>query len=262
MKKLKALILILAILSTTFIAQGSTFAIQTNTIQLTLTPLPAGTSKVDNFGDAKVSTDNAANADWTTTGTEKKVMLWTANVPANLVSAQCADGSGAPKVTKIGVGYEITAAEPNVFNDGNYAYAFVFGTTGQYAFTPGGGGGGEQSDVGTKGGFGSFATPFDLSSFNNSGIGTHMTHDRDGNVSYSVTTKMMAAYIGLSCNIEDGTGGSTDTGSIDDAKEKANTPKTGALEVVAFVTGAALVFVAYEATRMFKKRSNSKASTR
>jgi hypothetical protein len=169
----------------------------------------------------------------------------------------------------------VIAANPDTKADQNEGWStynnFDNGTI--YAIESGGSGGGSTSgtELGTSAGSSSFLTPMSLSSFftGYSSQGGQVevikgvaVHSRQGDVDYSVTTSKPTFFLNMSCDIGTTSYVPGGTESIDDAKEKANTPATGAVEVIAFVTGAALVFVLYEATRLYKKKSASKASVK
>ncbi len=263
MKKVtKLLVLALFIVATSFSATNNTFAALTH-LELVATPLPAGTYK---YNTQNVQAEAGVDGNWTSTGTTSKYMFFSLSLPSGIdQNVKCTDGS-SPLIDTIGHQSEIIAANPDSPSDQNKAWASHSvsedGTI--YAIKPGGAGGGSgsSSDIGTSGGSSTFLNPMSLSTFfaGYSSGGEQiimkgvMLHVRQDGTEYSVTTVKPKFYLGITCDIGATTFVPGDTNSIDTAKADANSPKTGASEVIAFVAGASLIFVGYEATRMFKKR--------
>jgi hypothetical protein len=216
-----------------------------------LTPLAAGSfAKYD--GTSATSVDAPAG-DWSTTGTQTLYTQYdVSDLPTDL---QCVAG-GIPSVTGIGVLDAVTSASPDA-QDSNSAFSsYSPGENSIYAKAPGGAGGGWQSDIHDyQGIIYPLLSPASITAFNSGGLKIYTGHYRDGNTQYSVTTKIPKVRVELSCQIE------PDPTPADTAKAAANSPKTGATEVIAFVTGSSLIFVGYEATRMFRKNKTKKATS-
>lgn len=251
MKKFKrSLLLSLALLVLNLGSSLSASAAQVTEINLPVTPLPAG--DLENSDDTLVQTVSVPDDDWTSTGTQTLFAQYdVSDINTNL---KCVDSGLSPMITQISYGGTVKAANPNIPNDDDYAFFERTPKNGIYQPAPSQGGGGSDSDLDSylKGPL--LLNPVSLLDFNTGGLKAYTVHKRGTQTNYSVTTTKPQIVVTLSCAVEDGVGV---IGKID--KEKA--PKTGPEEVVAFVTGAALVFVIYEVTKTIKKNKAAKKSS-
>ncbi|MDQ5913720.1 MAG: hypothetical protein QG623_339 [Patescibacteria group bacterium] len=270
MKKLKKLTVSLLLLSTSMILQGKSFAATTE-VPFDLTPLPVSTNLGQYSG---AITEEPPVGDFTSTSTTsssgpiRNGFGYRLKIPSSV--ALC-NGGAKPYVVGNKKVLETKAANPNILNPNlvNIALYMISGTPNlanesssfDYANTAP-----QGTLIGTYSMTNYYETPIPMETFNNdsntfAGWVYHL--NQEGTFTATTAPPIFSAI--LSCeNIpvtgpQQGGRGGTDT--IDDAKEKANTPATGTEEVVAFVTGAALVFVVYEGTKIIRKNKAAKKSS-
>lgn len=271
--KLSLLVLAVFSLSVSFLISG-TYAATTTEVNFDIAPLAVGTQYGETANGTvnnivpKLITELPPNGDWSVTNTNStiyqqyKSIGYRLKLDLSTQSIPACEGSTEPYIVGTKRVLETKSAQPNVSGGSNSVAPNIMLYSGpdmtiddynsSYDST-------NTAPSGTIAGTSSltwyFQKPITVATFNNDanifyGIVEHMTA---ANSTFSTVTAPPLFKAILSCSNQEVIGSETggiggipdDTESIEDAKEAANSPKTGSAEVAGFVSGVILVVLIY-----------------